>query len=209
MVFNSQDSKENLIAGIDALNLTVNQAQVDKLLDLLLLLKKWNSAFNLTAVTNLQQMVVVHLLDSLSLTPFMHGCQILDVGTGAGFPGLPLAITQPDQRFVLLDSNLKKTRFVQQAILELDINNVVVVHQRIEDYRPDAQFDIVFARAVSSLSFMVDNVADLVVKGGTILMPKGRFPQQEIDALTDYNCTVIKLDIPGMDAQRHLVSIDC
>ncbi len=189
--------------------LSVDQAQIDQLLSLLQLLQKWNKAFNLTAVTNLQQMVIWHLLDSLALSPYLQGNRILDVGTGAGFPGLPLAITNPDQHFVLLDSNLKKTRFVQQALLELDINNVKVVHQRIEDYQPDIQFDIVFARAVSSLAYMVDNVTGLVDIGGKILMPKGRFPQAEIDELTDRHYSVIKLNIPGMDAQRHLVSIDC
>jgi 16S rRNA (guanine527-N7)-methyltransferase len=204
-----QDSKKNLIAGIQQLMLSVDQAQIDQLLSLLQLLQKWNKAFNLTAVTNLQQMVIWHLLDSLALSPYLQGNRILDVGTGAGFPGLPLAITNPDQHFVLLDSNLKKTRFVQQALLELDINNVKVVHQRIEDYQPDIQFDIVFARAVSSLAYMVDNVTGLVDIGGKILMPKGRFPQAEIDELTDRHYSVIKLNIPGMDAQRHLVSIDC
>ncbi len=204
-----QDPKQNLIAGIEALNLSVDQKQIDSLLKLLLLLQKWNKAFNLTAVTNLQQMVVWHLLDSLVLSPYIKGNRILDVGTGAGFPGLPLAITNPDQRFVLLDSTLKKTRFVQQAVLELGIENVEVVHQRIENYHPDSQFDTIFARAVSSLAYMVDNVAGLVVKGGKLLMPKGQFPQAEIDQLSDCNYSVIKLDIPGMDAQRHLACIDC
>ena len=198
-----------MITGLDTLSLSVNQQQIDQLLGFLQLLQKWNKAYNLTAVTNLQQMVIRHLLDSLALSPYIQGNRILDVGTGAGFPGLPLAITNPDQRFVLLDSNLKKTRFVQQAVLELTIDNVEVVHQRIEYYQPDSQFDTVFARAVSSLAYLVDNVTGLVVKGGKILMPKGHFPQAELDELTDCNFAVIKLDIPEMDAQRHLVSIDC
>ncbi len=204
-----QDSRKNLIAGMHTLEVSVDQRQIDQLLSLLQLLQKWNKAFNLTAVTNLQHMVVWHLLDSLALSPYMQGNRILDVGTGAGFPGLPLAITNPDQHFVLLDSNLKKTRFVQQALLELHINNVNVVHQRIEHYQPDTQFDIVFARAVSSLAHMVDNVTGLVADGGKILLPKGRFPQTEIDELTNRRYCVVKLNIPGMDAQRHLVSIDC
>ncbi len=198
-----------MIAGLDTLRISVDQQKIDLLLGLLQLLQKWNKAFNLTAVTNLQQMVVWHLLDSLALSPYINGNRILDVGTGAGFPGLPLAVTNPDQHFVLLDSNLKKTRFVQQATLELGIDNVEVVHKRIQDYQPDSQFNTVFARAVSSLADMVDNVVRLVAEDGKILLPKGQFPQTEIDELRDCKYSVIKLEIPGMDAQRHLVSIDC
>jgi 16S rRNA (guanine527-N7)-methyltransferase len=203
-----QDPKQNLITGIETLSLSVDQQMIDQLLSLLQLLQKWNKAFNLTTVTNLQKMVVWHLLDSLALSPYINGNRILDVGTGAGFPGLPLAITNPDQHFVLLDSTLKKTRFVQQAILELGIDNVEVVHKRIQDYQPKCQFNTVFARAVSSLANMVDNVARLVAEDGKILLPKGQYPYAEIDELKDCHYTVIKLDIPGMDAQRHLVSID-
>ncbi|MEE9426152.1 MAG: 16S rRNA (guanine(527)-N(7))-methyltransferase RsmG [Methylococcales bacterium] len=203
-----QDPKQNLIAGIETLCLSVDQQMIDQLLSLLQLLQKWNKAFNLTTVTNLQKMVVWHLLDSLALSPYINGNRILDVGTGAGFPGLPLAIINPDQHFVLLDSTLKKTRFVQQAILELGIDNVEVVHKRIQDYQPECQFNTVFARAVSSLADMVDNVARLVAEDGKILLPKGQYPYAEIDVLNDCHYSVIKLDIPGMDAQRHLVSID-
>ena len=203
------DLEKKLITGFESLDLPVNQAQVDQLLSLLKLLKKWNKAFNLTAVTQLQQMVSVHLLDSLALSPYLIGHRILDVGTGAGFPGLPLAILNPEHYFVLLDSNLKKTRFVQQAVLELGIDNVDVVHSRIEDYQPNHQFNAVFARAVSSLADMVDNVTRLVAKDGKILLPKGQFPQAELDELKDCQYSVIKLTIPGLDAQRHLVSIDC
>jgi 16S rRNA (guanine527-N7)-methyltransferase len=204
-----QELKNILMSGSETLGLSVDKTQIDQLLNLLQLLQKWNKAFNLTAVKDLQQMVAWHLLDSLALLPYIHGNRILDVGTGAGFPGLPLAITNPDRQFVLLDSNLKKTRFVQQATLELGINNVEIVHKRIQDYQPDSQFDCVFARAVSSLADMVDNVARLVAEDGKILLPKGQFPQTEIDELKDCRYSVIKLDIPGMDAQRHLVSIDC
>lgn len=205
----SQEPENLLISGSETLGLSVDKTQINQLLNLLQLLQKWNKAFNLTAVKDLQQMVVWHLLDSLALSPYIHGSRILDVGTGAGFPGFPLAITNPDRQFVLLDSNLKKTRFVQQATLELGINNVEIVQKRIQDYQPDSHFDCVFARAVSSLADMVDNVARLVAEDGKILLPKGQFPQTEIDELKDSRYSVIKLDIPGMDAQRHLVSIDC
>ncbi|HFD12837.1 MAG TPA: 16S rRNA (guanine(527)-N(7))-methyltransferase RsmG [Crenotrichaceae bacterium] len=205
----SQTTVEQFIAGLETLGLSVNQKQIDQLLNLLVLLQKWNRTYNLTAIKGLHQMIVWHLLDSLALSIYIDGDQILDVGTGAGFPGLPLAIIHPLQHFVLLDSNLKKTRFVQQAVFELGIDNVEVVHTRIQDYQPEHQFDTVFARAVSSLADMVDNVTRLVNHGGRILLPKGQFPQTEITGIIDYEFSVIKLDIPGMDAQRHLVMVDC
>ncbi len=201
--------KDILSSGIDKLGMTVDDTKINQLINLLLLLQKWNKTFNLTAVTNPRKMVIQHLLDSLALSPYIHGKRILDVGTGAGFPGLPLAITHSEYQFVLLDSNLKKTRFVQQAALELGINNVKIVHIRIQDYRPNNQFDSVIARAVSSLVHIVDNVARLVADDGKLLLPKGQFPQTEIEELNNCQYSVIKLDIPGMDAQRHLVSIHC
>jgi len=200
---------EILKTGSETLNLTASQEQIDQLLGLLQLLQKWNQSFNLTAVNDLQRLAIWHVLDSLALSPFLYGNRMLDVGTGAGFPGLPLAILHSDQYFVLLDSNLKKIRFVRQVVLELGLDNVEVMHRRLQEYQPDCQFDTVLARAVSSLADMVDNVARLVTGGGRLLLPKGQFPQAELNELNDYQYSVLKLEIPGMDAQRHLVRIDC
>lgn len=204
-----QKLEEILSEGAKALDVPVDRLQTGQLLDLLILLQKWNQAFNLTSIKGLSRMTVWHILDSIALSPYLNGSRILDVGTGAGFPGLPLAIINSSRQFVLLDSNLKKTRFVQQAIFELGVNNVEVVHGRIQEYMPDYQFDTVLARAVSSLADMVDNVARLVTDGGRLLLPKGQFPQAELEKLTDCQYSVIKLDVPGMNAQRHLVKIDC
>ena len=119
------------------------------------LLVKWNRVYNLTAIKDPKQMVTHHLLDSLSISPYLHGDRLIDVGTGAGLPGIPLAITHRHKQFVLLDSNVKKTRFCRQAAAELGLDNVEVVHSRVEDYRPERLFSSVISRAYTSLSGMI------------------------------------------------------
>ncbi len=154
-------------------------------------------------------MVDLHLLDSLAVTPFLSGNNFLDVGTGAGLPGIPLALVCPDQHFVLLDSNGKKTRFIQQAVLELGLKNVVIIHSRVEDFHPTELFDAIISRAFASLSDMLAGTAHLAVKGGLLLAMKGRLNEQEQGALPEEVQIeeVIELTVPGVDAERCLVKV--
>ena len=136
----SDDHKQHLLNGMRALNLEI---PCDRFLNYLTLLHKWNQAYNLTAVRDMTSMVTRHLLDSLAILPWVHGTFILDVGTGAGLPGIPLAIARPDLHIVLLDSNGKKTRFLQEAKRSLALNNIEIVQTRVENYHADHKFDTI------------------------------------------------------------------
>lgn len=181
--------------------------QRGRLLDFLRLLRKWNRVYNLTAIDQPLDMVRLHLLDSLALLPYLDGARVLDVGTGAGLPGIPLAVLAPQRAFTLLDSNAKKTRFVRQAAIELGLANVQVEHARIEHYRPPQGFDLILARAFASLADIVGETARLLKPGGTILAQKGKLPEEEINALENVTIETFPLAVPGIDAQRHLIAI--
>ncbi len=143
--------REQLDSGLSRLGLALDRAQQEGLLGYLGLLLKWNRVYNLSAVRDPREMVGRQLLDSLAVAPYLHGDRVLDLGTGAGLPGIPLAIAEPRRRFTLIDSNGKKTRFVQQSVIELGLGNVEVVRARVEAFRPDLGFDTVTARAFASL----------------------------------------------------------
>jgi 16S rRNA (guanine527-N7)-methyltransferase len=197
--------KQGLIANNHHLSATVNQ----QLLDFLALLDKWNQVFNLTAIRNAEDMVVLHILDSLAIAPFLFGKRIIDVGTGAGLPGIPLALTQPDKEFFLLDSNGKKTRFLNQVKSELSLKNIQILQARIEDYKPDIYFDSIVSRAFSSIPVMLAKTQHLAAPDGQFIAMKGNLPQQEIDEVSA-EFTVVdvhKLSINGLSAQRHVVCI--
>ena len=173
------------------------------------LLAKWNAAYNLTAVRAPQEMIPRHLLDSLVLLPYLHGTRVLDIGTGPGLPGIPLAIARPDCSFTLLDANAKKTRFVTQAVGELALKNVEVVQARVENYRPAQKFDTLVARAFSSIADMLAHAHHLCAPHGRFLAMKGIYPEAELAAIpADYAVSeVVALKVPGLDAERHLVII--
>jgi 16S rRNA (guanine527-N7)-methyltransferase len=175
-----------------------------------MLLEKWNRSFNLTAVEGTATMVSHHLLDSLSILPFISGDYLLDVGSGAGLPGLPLAVACPQARVVLLDSNGKKTRFMQQAVLELKLPNVSVVKSRIEEYRPERAFDTVISRAFSSLLEFVRVSRAACGPQTRLLAMKGLYPGEELEGLagTGYSAEITRLNVPGLAAERHLVLIE-
>lgn len=181
-----------------------------KLLQFLRELAKWNRAYNLTAVRDPQAMVTRHVLDSLTAHPFVRGARILDVGTGAGLPGIPLALTNPEKRFVLLDSNGKKTRFVQHAVGVLGLANVEVVHARIEQWEPQDSFDTVISRAFSSLHDFVTSSGRFIHDEGCLLAMKGKQPVGEIEALpaTWTVARVVPVSVPGLDAERHFVILE-
>ena len=178
----------------------------EKLLAFLELLEKWNRSYNLTAVRDPEQMVPRHLLDSLTVLPYLQGPRVLDIGTGPGLPGIPLALARPDLEFVLLDSNAKKTRFATQAIHELGLKNVGIVQERVEKFHPEIKFDTLIARAFASIPDMLAASRHLCAARGRFLVMKGVFPQEELAAVTDgYRAEVKALHIPGLDAARHVV----
>jgi len=201
--------RRRLDDGIAALGLPLDADHQERLLAYLALLVKWNQAYNLTAIRDPLEMVTKHLLDSLAVLPHLHGTRVLDVGSGAGLPGIPLAICDPAREFTLLDSNGKKTRFLLQAKGELRLSNLSVVHSRLEQYRPGQLFDTVTARAFASLADMTAGTAHLLAPGGSLLAMKGEYPQDELDALPPGFVVreIIALTVPGLEAQRHLVRI--
>jgi 16S rRNA (guanine527-N7)-methyltransferase len=177
------------------------------------LLQRWNQVFNLTAIRDVYDMVTLHILDSLSISPYLHGSRIIDVGTGAGLPGIPLALTHAGKDFVLLDSNNKKTRFLTQVKMELGIQNIEVVQARCEEYPSvDTQkigFDSIVSRAFSSIAVMLTSTQHLLAENGLFVAMKGVYPEQEIrDIPQGFTVTgVHKLEIKGLAAERHVVCI--
>jgi 16S rRNA (guanine527-N7)-methyltransferase len=182
----------------------------EKLSAYLDLLAKWNRVYNLTAIRDRAQMQSHHVDDALAILPYLpdaRGKRVLDVGSGGGIPGIPLAIARPDWRVVLLDANGKKAAFLTQAAIELGLANVRAVASRVENYAPDERFDIVISRAFSDLRTFAEAAAKHVGAGGVIVAMKGTLPQDEIDALPE-RVEVVgtpSLDVPGLDAERHLV----
>jgi 16S rRNA (guanine527-N7)-methyltransferase len=201
--------KSLLTEGVAQLGLPVSAHHIDTLLGFLELLKKWNRVYNLTAVQDPLQMVQLHLLDSLAALPHLQGPRILDVGTGAGLPGIPLAVFAADMQFVLLDCNGKKTRFVQQAVFDLGLKNVEVVHARIEEFRPEAGFDAILTRAFTEMAEIYRLTRSLLNPHGIILAYKSKPSPTEIQELEHEPVQIqtIPLTIPGLNAARQLVSI--
>lgn len=175
--------------------------------EFLRLLEKWNRAWNLTAVRNPLEMVSRHVLDSLSIRPWLRGERLADVGSGAGLPGIPLAIAEPARRFVLIDSAAKRCRFMTHAAVTLGLGNVEVVHSRAQDYHPDSGFDTVISRAFASLAEFTLAAGHLCVPGGHLLAMKGRLPEDEIARLpSDWRVARAEsLTVPGITAARHVV----
>ena len=200
---------DKLADGLADLPLELNADIQSRLVDFLHLLVKWNRAYNLTAVRQPEQMVTRHLLDSLVVGPYLQGPRILDVGTGAGLPGIPLALAYPDHHFTLLDSNGKKIRFVTQAVAELGLANVDVVQSRIEAFQPASRFDTITARAYASIEELVSQTTRILADGGQYLIMKGVYPVAEVEAMpTGYRLEAVQpLNVPKLDAERHLLII--
>ncbi len=197
----------SLRRGLDGLGIEASSTQIDMLLAYLALIDKWNRVDNLTAIRTLPEMVSRHLLDSLSLLPRVRG-RLLDIGSGAGLPGLPLAIMNPTLETVLLDASAKRTRFLHQAVTQLQLAQVEVVQCRAEAYRPEQRFDRIVSRAFASLDAFVEVAQPLLAEGGRIIAMKGQHPQQELTALDGrFKYTIEAVEIPGLDAQRHLITV--
>lgn len=191
--------------GLQQAELNLPESVRQKLLDYLALLEKWNKVHNLTAVRDPEEMVTLHLLDSLSVLPHIKAKRLLDVGSGAGLPGIPLAICLPDLQVTVMDSSHKKASFMRQAKAELDIPNLEVVCGRVEKYRPEQLFDIVISRAFSDLAEFVALTRHLCAPGAQWLAMKGVYPYEELAQLKIQPAQVVPLQVPGLAAQRHLV----
>ncbi|UJF19332.1 16S rRNA (guanine(527)-N(7))-methyltransferase RsmG [Vibrio sp. SS-MA-C1-2] len=202
--------KQKLKALIEQTEVTVTEEQLDKLVALVEMLHKWNKAYNLTSVRDPNEMLTKHIVDSIVVSPYLNGNTFIDVGTGPGLPGLPLAIINPDKQFTLLDSLGKRIRFIRQVVHELGLKNVTPVQSRVEEFESEEGFDLVLSRAFASMSDMVGWCRHLPTKEhGRFLALKGVYPQQEIDELPTW-CKVEKIDhlqVPQLDGERHLVLI--
>lgn len=203
--------RERLAEGLRALEIDADDAVIDRLLGYRDLLARWNRVHNLTAVRDPQAMLSHHLLDSLSVSRYLRGERVLDIGSGAGLPGLPLAVVNPERYFVLLDASAKRVRFLRQVVLELGLGNVEAVHARIERYRPETPFATVISRAFASLGDFAAVACAQLAGDGHMLAMKGRYPAQELQALPAgvRLHAVYTLEVPGLDAQRHLVDLVC
>ena len=192
--------------GIQELSLPQNNNAMESLLSFIRMLEKWNKAYNLTAIKNREEMARLHILDSLTVLPFLKGNQVADIGTGAGLPGIPLAIFLPDINFTLVDSNSKKTRFVLQAVLELKLKNVTVLHQRVEEMSSDAVFSTVIMRAFANLQDIMQLTQHLMDRQSILLAMKGRQPDNELATMKN-PYSIIPIQIPGVEAKRCLIQI--
>ena len=201
---------EGLANGLVELRIDVPESEQVRLIQYLGLIEKWNKVHNLTAIRDPQQMLAHHLLDSLAVLPHLETVRsLIDVGSGAGLPGIPLAIARPELTVALLDSSHKRLAFQQQCKAELGLINVTAIHSRVEDYQSGSGFDVVISRAFSDLSEFVQAARHLCAKQGRMLAMKGLYPHEEVAKLPkDVSLTqVTELRIPGLNANRHLLEI--
>lgn len=196
-----------LAAGIAKMGLDVSRETQDKLLQYLSLLNKWNKVYNLTAVRDPLQMVTLHLLDSLSVLPYVKTKNLLDVGSGGGLPGIVLAICLPNLQVTTIDAVQKKTIFMRQVKGELGLNNLEVVHARVENYQPSEKFEAIISRAFSEIALLIKLTHHLLVENGKWLAMKGQVPHDELAGLTFKN-KIIPLQVAGLDAERHLLVLE-
>lgn len=205
----SANIEHYIIQGLYRLDLEVPDAIAGRLAAYITLLDRWNQIYNLTAVRSPEEMVIRHILDSLSILSWLQGPRILDVGSGAGLPGIPLAITRPEFVFYLVDSSGKRTRFMIQAVSQLGLANVNVVHCRIEDYDPGFMFDSILSRAFASVATLLQDAGRLCRPTGCFLAMKGPWPEQELtDLPPGYNVVgIYPLKVPDLDAKRHLIHL--
>lgn len=199
----------DLIEGARGLGIELDPAQCAKLIQHLDLLDDWNTRMNLTAIRERPAQITKHILDSLTMVPWLRGTRVADIGSGAGFPGIPLAIVVPGVHFVLVESVGKKCRFLECVRETLQLDNVEVVQSRAEGYKPMDRFDTVIARAVGPLADLVKYAGGLVAGGGRLLAMKGRYPEDELaKKLSGWKVVAVHpLHVPGLDEERHLVEL--
>jgi 16S rRNA (guanine527-N7)-methyltransferase len=180
-----------------------------QLVDYLNQLQVWNRVFNLTRITAPREMVYLHIMDSLAMQPFLQGTHLLDVGSGAGLPGIPLAITHPHQHWTLLDKNSKKTRFLTQIVADLGLKNVTVIHSHSNHFHPAQGFDSILSRAFGKITMFIETTRHLLRPRGCWIAMKGKYPQEELSALPAYFIVhrITPLSISGMPMERHVVCL--
>ena len=203
------NTAEQLQRGLIALGLTLERDTQQRLLDYIALIEKWNRVYNLTAIREPEKMVSHHLLDSLAVAPHLHAKRLLDVGSGAGLPGIPLAFANAHMHVTLLDSNHKKTAFLNQTVIELKLKNAEVCGERVESWKTQNRFDVIISRAFSDMGEFVRMTQHLLAPGGLFVAMKGLHPYEEIEKLPP-DCKVrqvLPLAIPGLNGARHLVLI--
>lgn len=195
--------------GLQGLGLNLARTQQQKLLQYLELLAKWNTTFNLSAVRERPEMVTLHLLDSLSISPLIDGRRLIDVGTGGGLPGLPLAVAHPEKQWTLLDSAGKKTRFLHQVKTALELDNVHIEHSRAETFRPDALYDGVLTRAFAAIPLMIEQCRHLLADDGAFYAMKGREPHDELNEIGEQFKVeqLIRVQVPNLEAERCLIKL--
>lgn len=203
------EERQILVAGCRQLGLQVTDNQIEALIQYLALFDKWNRAYNLSAIRESQDMVRLHLLDSLSIVPHIRGERLIDVGTGGGLPGIPLAILYPEKSFTLLDSAGKKTRFLVQVRQDLGLDNVIIENRRIESFKPQPLFDGVISRAFASLQDMTKHCRHVLKPGGAFFAMKGQMPVDELSEIQKHYSVegCHSLTVPGVEAQRCLLII--
>lgn len=206
---NKHDIEKLWDSGLISLQCNTTHQQLDQLKRYVALLYRWNKTYNLTAIREPHQMIPLHIFDSLAAAPYILGHHCLDVGSGGGLPGIPLAIMQPQRIFTLLDTNGKKTRFMQQAAIELGLNNINVVQIRVENWQPQEKFDTIISRAFASIIDFVDASSHHLSKNGQMLAMKGQFPESELSLLSnefivEYSKTLL---IPEVSGKRCLIKI--
>lgn len=203
--------RDQISAGAANLGLELTDLALSQFDTLATELQRWGKRINLTAILDSEDIAKTHILDSLAVQPFLVGPHIIDIGTGAGFPGLPLAITEPNTEFTLLDSSGKKISFVKHIVGKLGLSNVQTVKARAEDYAPGIRFDTVIARALATIPRLVELSAHLVREDGQLLALKGKHPAKELEAITaspEWEYSVTELTVPFLEAHaRHVVSI--
>lgn len=201
------ETEELLSLGLQSLGLEFSSDDLNKLLRFVELMRRWGRVYNLTAINEPESIIRLHLLDSLSIWPHLRSGRILDVGTGAGLPGIPLSVLFPLDQFELLDCSAKKMRFVRQAAIELGLANVRTVQHRIEDYTPLQPFDSIIVRAFGSLADIWSRTRGLLNQQGIILAMKGRGTELDLGSLRGADVRVIRLAVPGLEAERHVVEL--
>jgi 16S rRNA (guanine527-N7)-methyltransferase len=198
-----------IFEGARALGIQLDEAQVGRLIAHLDLLDEWNARMNLTAIREREQQITKHVLDSLSVWPYLHGERVADVGSGAGFPGIPLAIADPRRHYTLIESTGKKCRFLEHVRDALELANVEVAQARAESHQPEVRFDTVVARAVGPIADLVKTAGRLVAGGGRLLAMKGRNPTDELAAkLNGWKVAAVhRVAVPGLAEERHVVEL--
>lgn len=202
-------SPEQIQAQLAAYQPDLSASELEQLASFQLLLQRWNKTHNLTAITDPAEMVTHHMIDSISINPFLTADRIADIGSGGGLPAIPLAILNPQRHFTMIEAVEKKVSFLRQAAIELGLKNIEAIHCRVEEYQPDELFGQISSRAFASIADFIEGSKNLLAPDGQWLAMKGKLPESELAALVDnLEYTVRPLTVPGLEASRHLITIN-